>query len=142
MIALERECATAAHWSEEQYRRVFEGEYRLVQVADVDTDPAPEQFCSNVVGFLVASHVAGEWELQNVVVDRGARRKGLGMRLLEGLLSHARQSRGEVVFLEVRESNTAARKLYETAGFAQVAMRKGYYVNPAEDAVVYRYSLV
>jgi ribosomal-protein-alanine N-acetyltransferase len=45
------------------------------------------------------------------------------------------------VFLEVRESNAAARCFYEKAGFVQTGRRKSYYTDPAEDAVLYRYDL-
>ncbi len=93
-----------------------------------------------MLGFLVAQRVDYEWELQNIVVAQSARRKGLGKRLLEGLLDQAAQTNG-AVFLEVRESNTAARNLYEKAGFELSGRRKSYYVDPSEDAVVYRHSL-
>lgn len=55
---------------------------------------------------------------------------------MEALLDEARQN-GEAVFLEVRESNMAARRLYEKLGFAETGRRRGYYANPPEDAVLY-----
>lgn len=131
---LERESLTAAHWAEQEYQRFFvEGSSsrrRRVLVAVVEERPA-------IVGFLVARQVSLEWELENVVVAAEERGKGIGTRLLAQLLSLARMSKSDTVFLEVRESNTAARQLYEKAGFAETGRRKAYYSNPMEDAVLY-----
>ena len=91
-----------------------------------------------MLGFLVALHVAPEWELENIVVDPSARRRGVGKQLMDALLSAAHQTNCEAVFLEVRESNAAARTLYEKAGFEQTGRRKSYYNNPEEDAIMYR----
>jgi ribosomal-protein-alanine N-acetyltransferase len=57
---------------------------------------------------------------------------------MDALLSAARETNSDSVFLEVRESNVAARSLYEKAGFEQEGRRKSYYTNPMEDAVLYR----
>jgi ribosomal-protein-alanine N-acetyltransferase len=74
-------------------------------------------------------------------VAHSARRKGLGTRLLDALLAAARETHSTSVFLEVRESNAAARSLYEKAGFNQTDRRKSYYTNPPEDAILYRLTL-
>jgi ribosomal-protein-alanine N-acetyltransferase len=139
VIVLERECATAAHWTEEQYQQIFErregdGIERLVLVVEDDTT-------SSLLGFLIAQHVHPEWELENIVVASGCRRKGLGTLLLEKLVRHARETNGESVFLEVRESNQSARALYGKLGFRESGGRQGYYANPAEDAVIFQLDL-
>ncbi len=135
IMILERQSPSAGHWTEDQYQRAFQrdGATRLVLIAE-DEEPSP-------AGFLVAQHLAPEWELENIVVAPAARRKGMGKRLLEALVAAARETDSASVFLEVRESNTAARSLYETAGFAQSGRRKSYYTNPPEDAVLYRLTL-
>jgi [ribosomal protein S18]-alanine N-acetyltransferase len=144
IIGIEQQCAKAAHWTEQQYRRAFQrgSATRLVLVAESSmtsaSRPAP---VGDVVGFLVARHLAAEWELENIVVAPTARREGLGKRLLEALFSAARKTSGGSVFLEVRESNAAARSLYERAGFEQTGRRKGYYADPVEDAILYRRAL-
>ena len=147
MMALERACSTAAHWTEQQYRLLFEkpGEpaERLVLVVDMLSGGGPAQAGSvspGLRGFLVARKVAAEWELENIVVAPAARRKGLGRQLIGALLTRAREAGSEAVFLEVRESNTAARSLYERAGFRQIGRRKAYYRDPPEDAILYRCS--
>jgi ribosomal-protein-alanine N-acetyltransferase len=148
IMSLERRCATAAHWTEEQYHQAFQGEgvRRIVLVAEGSLLIAPGLETNSskppgLLGFLVARHLAPEWELENVVVASTARRKGIGQRLLDALLGAARETNSGSVFLEVRESNVAARTLYQKAGFKQTGLRKSYYTNPLEDAVLYRHAL-
>jgi ribosomal-protein-alanine N-acetyltransferase len=107
-------------------------------LSNQDSEPGLKK---GVLGFLVAQHLAPEWELENIVVAPAARRKGVGKRLIEWLLEEARGAQSESVFLEVRESNTIARALYETTGFQQVGRRKSYYSAPSEDAILYRWNL-
>jgi ribosomal-protein-alanine N-acetyltransferase len=136
MMELERACETAAHWSREQYARMFatgEGRSagRLALILKGD---------SGIDGFLVAHTQLAEWELENIVVASAARRNGLGARLLGELLRRARENDCLGVFLEVRESNQAARGLYQKLGFQETGRRKGYYVSPCEDAILYRWT--
>jgi ribosomal-protein-alanine N-acetyltransferase len=139
LITLERQCASAAHWTEEQYRQAFQsqevGVERLVLVSEC-SDAARE-----VDGFLVALNLGPEWELENIVVAPAARRNRLATRLLDALFVTAAEQKSDAVFLEVRESNVAARTLYEKVGLEQTGRRKSYYANPAEDAVLYRRAL-
>ena len=147
-MELERLSPMVAHWTERQYREMFEpgkGEsQRFILAADASTELLPKG-TSNVphrlLGFLVARHVATEWELENIVVAPAERRNGIGHQLLNALLAAAREAKSEAVFLEVRDSNTAARALYKKAGFAQTGRRRAYYASPAEDAVLYRLRL-
>jgi [ribosomal protein S18]-alanine N-acetyltransferase len=144
IINLERACPTAAHWSETQYGQLFvgSGAERVVFVAargvsqsSAETEAPAE---AALEAFLVAQHVAPDWELENIVVAPNSRRKGLGKRLLDALLDHARETNSDAVFLEARASNAAACALYEKAGFRRVGSRKSYYSNPLEDAILYR----
>jgi [ribosomal protein S18]-alanine N-acetyltransferase len=145
MIDLERSCPTAAHWDERRYQELFHpgAAERLALVAEETPGLTSVQNSSSptVVGFLIARHVASEWELENIVVAPEARRKGLGKRLLEALFARARQLGGDAVFLEVRASNAAARSLYQEAGFEPTGRRKSYYTDPLEDALLYRMHL-
>ena len=146
MMELERRSATAAHWTDWQYQQVFQtsqidGSQRLALVIDENGDVPSKSGLQGkfpLVAFLIANHLGPEWELENVVVESTLRRKGVGTRLLNELLTRARATNSESVFLEVRESNQAARALYTKWGFEQVARRKGYYTNPPEDAILYR----
>jgi ribosomal-protein-alanine N-acetyltransferase len=144
LLSLERQCATAAHWTEPQYREALQRERmeRLVLVAEASEPIASGPDAGGaVLGFLVARHLAPEWELENIVVAPSARRQGHANRLLNALLAAARETKSVSVFLEVRESNASARTLYEKAGFEQSGRRKSYYTHPMEDAVLYRRTL-
>jgi [ribosomal protein S18]-alanine N-acetyltransferase len=131
LIDLERQSPTSAHWSEEQYRSFFSEQPRLLLLGHLAGNNRP-------AGFLVAHQIATEWELENIVVAPAEQRKGLGRQLLAALVSRARDSNGEAVFLEVRASSAAVRALYEKNRFRQTGLRKSYYQNPLEDAILYR----
>jgi [ribosomal protein S18]-alanine N-acetyltransferase len=154
IIEIERSSHTAAHWSEEQYRLAIDsardGLERMVLVAEIDgsliaefkvktPDASREKREGRdiLAGFLAARHVEGEWELENIVVGPELRGRGIGTQLIEALLEHMRATNAGAVFLEVRESNTAARKLYQKAEFRETGRRKLYYSDPAEDAILY-----
>ena len=94
-----------------------------------------------LIAFLVARRVDTGWELENIVVAGKFRQRGVGSRLLSEFIAHARTENGSGIFLEVRESNQSARVLYQRVGFEQTGLRKGYYANPAEDAILYRLTL-
>ncbi len=129
ILAIERASDTAAHWTEEEYERVW-----------TDSSVSRRVFAAEeneVIGFLVARAVAGEWELENVAVKPEFRRRGVGRALLEKLLESARAGAGSRVLLEVRESNSAARKLYEMCGLRESGRRRSYYQSPTEDAILY-----
>ena len=150
MLDLQAQSPTAAHWTEQQYRQLFqntgEGMERFFIVAE-SFRPAAEfsQTSSGTAsvpqGFLVARHIAPEWELENIAVTPSARRKGIGKCLLDALLKQAQETNSDAVFLEVRASNVAARHFYEKAGFQAIGLRTSYYTNPTEDAVLYRHRL-
>ena len=91
---------------------------------------------TRVAGFLVSRTLTeGETELLNLAVAPGFRRQGVARKLVESLLGEARG----VVYLEVRESNRAARKFYNQMGFQEVSWRSGYYQEPPEAAIVMKF---
>ncbi len=144
MIALDRASPAAAHWTDRQYLDLF-ASGRLILVAFsamADSNSireSPENEC--LKAFLVARHIDCEWELENIVVSPFARRQGIGKALLCAFFEAASEPDSEAVFLEVRESNRAARALYESVGFESTGRRKSYYTAPLEDAVLYRRTL-
>lgn len=91
-----------------------------------------------VVGWGGIWCVADEAEIASVCVDPAYRRLGGGTKLLQTLLMQARLSGAQNVYLEVRASNRAAQELYRCAGFECIGVRKRYYTNPLEDAVLMR----
>ncbi|MFN3324572.1 MAG: GNAT family N-acetyltransferase [Bryobacteraceae bacterium] len=117
---IQKQCLEASHWEPNRYL-----EYDcIVAVRN-----------GSIAGFLVSrQNGPGEREILNIAVHPDARRSGVAAALLK-----AEFSRGPGdFFLEVRESNTAARNLYRKAGFEEVGTRPDYYDDPPETAVVMR----
>ncbi|HEY7407438.1 MAG TPA: ribosomal protein S18-alanine N-acetyltransferase [Gemmatimonadaceae bacterium] len=94
-----------------------------------------------LLGYIVAWFVLDEGEIANLAVVPAARRTGVARALLDTIIAEARASRIARVFLEVRESNLAARALYASRGFTPLARRARYYRKPVEDAIVLRLDL-
>lgn len=124
---------TAAQWNAAEYEKLFAADAvarRTTLVIELRGKP---------VGFLVGKEVGEEWEIENIIVAKKVQRRGLGRRLLNAFLMVVHDRGGRVVFLEVRESNLAARALYGKSGFAETGRRKNYYENPPEDALILRF---
>ena len=135
IMALEKTAPSAAHWSVQQYEGLF-GTAEPNRVALVLGDE------NGLQAFAIARVVRDEWELENIVVAGGARRRSLGTRILDELLQIARTRGAKAVFLEVRESNQAARALYEKWAFLESGRRRRYYQEPDEDAILYRIDFI
>jgi ribosomal-protein-alanine N-acetyltransferase len=95
-----------------------------------------------VAGYCIKWVVFNELQVQNVAVHPQHRGRGLGGVLVEEALEYGRAARCRTAFLEVRESNTNARRLYVSMGFREVGKRKNYYSRPREHAVQYRKDLL
>jgi ribosomal-protein-alanine N-acetyltransferase len=105
-------------------------------------DPGREMEAGRgVVGYCIVQVAADEMHIHNLVVEPESRRAGLGRRLLADALAYGAGLGACRVYLEVRQSNWAALELYRAAGFEAVAVRKGYYDRPREDALELRLEL-
>jgi ribosomal-protein-alanine N-acetyltransferase len=91
-----------------------------------------------VVGYLVAWFIMDEGEIANLAVAHGARSRGVGTLLLDTAITAARRREVGTIYLEVRDSNAAARALYASHGFQELGRRRRYYRRPVEDALVLR----
>jgi ribosomal-protein-alanine N-acetyltransferase len=109
-----------SHLAESQTTRVF-----LLRLPDVP-----------VAGFCSCWFLIDELHVNTVVVDFPFRRQGLGRLLMHHVLTDAARSGARRATLEVRESNLAARSLYEGLGFTVTARRPKYYTQPEEDALI------
>lgn len=89
-----------------------------------------------VIGYIGVLTVMDEGDITNVAVSPDCRRQHVAERLLSGLIKEARDGGIRRIFLEVRRSNEPARRLYEKAGFIGTGIRKNYYDQPREDAVI------
>ena len=96
------------------------------------------------VGHGVLSAAGDECHLLNLTVKPESQSNGLGGKLLDHLMLHGKKRGAETAFLEVRESNHPAIRLYERSGFNEIGRRRDYYpaVGGREDALVMAYTLL
>lgn len=90
----------------------------------------------DLVGYLVLSRYVDAWHVMNIAVDTAWRRQGIASALLERLLADTSGDSERGHTLEVRVSNLAAIRLYERFGFRSRGIRRGYYTDNREDALV------
>jgi ribosomal-protein-alanine N-acetyltransferase len=90
---------------------------------------------------VVTNQGVAECEIEFAMVQPDARRRGAGRTLVREAAEWAERMGAKELWLEVRESNEAARRLYAACGFAVTGRRRGYYADPAEDALLMRLAL-
>ena len=95
-----------------------------------------------VVGWALTWRAADEVHLLDLAVEPAFRKTGFGRRLLTHVVEHAREGGAAVVLLEVRASNRAAFALYRSVGFSETSVRRAYYSDNGEDAIVMRLELL
>lgn len=126
-------------WSLQSFSELLANPRVLFAVAERAASPVGHS--AQVIGYVVAWFVVDEAEVANVAVSPDARGQGVGARLLDEALHAAREHGAASVYLEVRDSNAAARALYASRGFVQIGRRRRYYRRPVEDALVMRREL-
>jgi len=127
VLAIER-VSFSDPWSREMFRsELMVGGGTYARLAERDGE---------LVGYLCAVMVEDEAHVGNLAVAPAERRHGVAQMLLDDLFQTARSRGARRVTLEVRESNSQARKFYYKNDFIDIAIRKNYYRNPSEDAIV------
>lgn len=91
------------------------------------------------IAYILGRIIAPEGEIYRIAVDKEYRARGIGYRLLSYGLKTERGRGLETVFLEVRSKNAPAIALYSSYGFRKIGVRKGYYKNPDDDAIIMAY---
>lgn len=145
----EVEAAAYAHpWSRKHFHDSLQAGYPAVLLLG---EPLPGEKARAVqadgrvlLGYLVAMPGVDEVHLLNITVAPAHQRQGWARFMLDALVLWSRGQQAQWLWLEVRQSNEAARRLYERYGFSQVGLRKGYYPDGhlrREDAVVMSLSL-
>lgn len=94
-----------------------------------------------IAGYIIFWIIEETLELHHIAVKAGYKKKGIGAHLMHLLLETARSREVEELFLEVRRSNTEAIHFYEAFRFKPIDVRKSYYTDPQEDALVYKLNL-
>ena len=92
----------------------------------------------DIIGYCIFMMAADEGEILRIATDRKMRKSGAGKKLLMFVIGYMKEQSCSEVYLEVRESNIGAIALYESAGFENIGIRKGYYRDNGENAVLYK----
>jgi [ribosomal protein S18]-alanine N-acetyltransferase len=115
-------------------RSMFAGE--LAKSSSITLGAFDVEAADRLVGYLVVSRYVDAWHIMNVAVDPDHRRRGIATRLLDALFATTVGDSRRGYTLEVRVSNTTAIALYERLGFQATGVRRGYYTDNREDALV------
>jgi len=126
VVALSLESGLAS-WNLSDYTRELSDPNMIMLVAD---------FEGSLVGFFSGRMIMAEFELFSLAVLLQFRRQGIGQQLLHDGLALIKRSGALGCFLEVRRANIAARSLYAANGFKEIGIRRNYYHNPDDDAVM------
>jgi len=89
-----------------------------------------------IIGYIICWHLQDEVQISNIAVHPDFRRMGIGESVLKWVLAQLDEGGAKLISLEVRPSNMAAIKLYNKLGFDILGIRKNYYHNPHEHAIV------
>jgi ribosomal-protein-alanine N-acetyltransferase len=127
---IEKSCF-ADPWTKGAFRSLLTGLPAIFQVAVFPPDDV-------IRGYAIAFSVGEDAEILNLAVDPAFRGQGLAGKMLDAVLIELAARGARTAFLEVRESNEAARALYRSRGFVEIGNRKRYYRRPVEDALVLR----
>jgi ribosomal-protein-alanine acetyltransferase len=150
LTELERESPTSANWSHEHYKYLYGttvsklSEFFFIVLEDPEESQSASLLSPRrpIAGYLFAQGVAGEWDLQFIIVGKKYQRRGLATMLLKELIAHVRSKNGSRIHLEVRASNQAAQDLYRNLEFKVTRIREKYYPAPKqEDAICYKLDL-
>ena len=125
VMAIER-ASFAYPWSSRFFHQEFEVECARSILAEMN---------GTIVGYVLYWLLPETVDIHNLAVSGEYRRRGVGLTLLQKVVVEALGQSSARVTLEVRKSNLAAQKLYESAGFVATGIRKGYYSDDGEDAL-------
>lgn len=135
MVAIEQD-SFPCPWSEALFLHELKNPIARMLVARLDRSAG-----ELVAGYVVYWRVADEMHLHNIAVRKEDRRQKVAFRLLREAI-HASQSEGlKTATLEVRRSNIPAQRLYGHFGFSLAGVRRGYYTDTGEDALIFRAEL-
>ncbi|MCM1473187.1 MAG: ribosomal protein S18-alanine N-acetyltransferase, partial [Muribaculaceae bacterium] len=126
LSGLDKKCVGNDGWSADSFRSEVQKDNGIVLCF---TDG------NNIIALLSGYYAVGEGDITSVAVDENFRRLGLAQKLITEFIKNLPENT-ENIFLEVRENNTPAINLYKKCGFEKLSLRKNFYSNPYENAVV------
>jgi len=109
---------------------------RLIAGRKEDEQPVPASRDEEITGFAGFWVMADEAHITSIATRESLRHQGIGEMMLQSVIDMAASQKARIVTLEVRVSNAAAQGLYTKYGFKHVGLRKGYYSDNREDAIV------
>lgn len=127
VCAIEAEIFTDA-WTRQSFEETMQNPESYLLVASGDND--------TVLGYCCLYVAADEGEIVNVAVCQQARKQGIGYALVNALMNEGKAHGVTFFYLEVRQSNLPAQKLYEKLGFTVAGQRKNFYQKPQEHALI------
>ena len=128
---IEKECFSSP-WSENQIKEETINSKAIFMAAEYE---------NRICGYVSGQLILDEFYISNIAVSTEFRKKGTGSRLLSLLIEELKNTDCILLTLEVRESNSAARLLYEAFGFKNLGIRKNFYTLPTENACIYTLNL-
>ena len=134
LAAIERSCFSDP-WSEAMAADLIESPWDEVWVLEKEADPMKPE-TGAMIGYINYRFIAGEGELMRIAILPEHRGHGYSRKLMDVMMDHAAKNQITALTLEVRAGNTSAIGLYEAYGFKKEAIRKNYYHNPTEDALI------
>lgn len=114
-------------WSRTSFYSEIYNKHSINKVATID---------GKICGYICVRCFEEECHLLNLAVHPEYRRRGIATLLLKTIISKLKEKKCRFIFLEVRASNIIAQRMYEKVGFSPVGVRKKYYINPTEDAII------
>ncbi|WP_419787898.1 ribosomal protein S18-alanine N-acetyltransferase [Pseudodesulfovibrio sp.] len=132
VVELEKACF-AYHWTREQFLMgLKDGIYVVLGAKEADF----------LTGYIAFSVIEDEMEILNLAVSPDRRRLGVGTALLRCAMELCKLKGVAKSFLDVKESNVSAQNLYNKFGYVQIGIRKRYYPDTKEDALLFRYDFI
>jgi [ribosomal protein S18]-alanine N-acetyltransferase len=132
VVAIEREVFSDP-WTRAMFFQDMSADYGLCYVAAYD---------EVVVGYVDAWIVCDECTINRIACSKKTQRSGIGSQLLCSVMHESSRRGAQTFFLDVRSSNAAAQQFYEKSGFIKTGLRKSYYADVREDAVLMSMAVV
>ncbi|NMA69102.1 MAG: ribosomal protein S18-alanine N-acetyltransferase [Desulfitobacterium sp.] len=132
IMAIERACFPTP-WAQQSYKNELRAnDYARYFCLEKDS----EEKNSEIIGYMGLWFILEEGHITNIAIHPKYQGQGLGEVLIRAVISLMVREGMERITLEVRASNWVARNLYEKVGFVNVGVRKGYYTDNSEDAII------
>ncbi len=139
VLELERKAFGNMAWHSNDFESAISSSYDFPFV--IHKRPLPDKesmdaYIDNVAGYGILRLLGPEAEIENICVSDSIRRKGIGKALMQHMINVAQKNNASTIYLEVRAANDPAKSLYTKMGFESSYIRKGYYRDPLDDAII------